>query len=167
MSLMSDFETRANNIETGIRGVRSRVEQFGYSDDEAAESVSRVVAMFVTYLTACEEARHIQNDINASFSREVLDKLPDIDEPSWGSNIRPVPTSSLKKRLESLWGIRVAFTHGDGDLSLIRSLRNKQFAINAPLHLEGVAVHQNIMTLNEGIFHVAIRSVVQLREILP
>ena len=167
MSVMSDFETRANNIETGISGVRSRVEDFGYSQDEAAESVSRVVAMFITYLTTCEEARHISSDINASFSNDVLAKLPEQDNPSWGTYINPAPTSSVKERVESLWGVRVAFTHGDGDLSLIKSQRNKQFAENAPSHLRGVTVTNGIMSLNEGVFHVAIRTMVQVRDVLP
>ena len=167
MSVMSDFEIRANNITTGISGVRSRIEDFGYSEDDAAESVSRVVAMFITYLTTCEEARHIGNNINATFSSDVLARLPEQDNPTWGTYIVPAPTSTLKERVESLWGVRVAFTHGDGDLSLIKNQRNKLFAEDAPSHLRGVTVTNGVMSINEGVFHVAIRTMVQVRDVLP
>jgi hypothetical protein len=156
MSIMSDFEIRANNIKTAIEDSRSRVTHFGYDDDAPTESVSRVVAMFITYLTTCEEARHIDNNIDASFSRDVLAKLPEQDDPSWGVYIQPIPTSSLKKRVESLWGVRVAFTHGDGNLSRIKNARNKRFAEDAPLHLPGVSVVNGEMTINESVYHVAI-----------
>ena len=164
---MSDFEIRANNIVTGISGVRSRVEDFGYAEDDAKESVSRVVAMFITFLTTCEEARHISNNINASFSNDVLAKLPLQDDPTWDTYIEPAPTSSLIERVESLWGVRVAFTHGDGDLSLIKSQRNKRYAQDAPLHLDGVTITDGIMSVNESIFHVATRTMVQVADILP
>jgi len=166
MSLMSDFEIRANNIVTGISGVRSRIEDFGYTDDDAKESVSRVVAMFIAYLTTCEEARHISNNINASFSNDVLAKLPVQDDPTWDAYIDPALTSSLRERVESLWGVRVAFTHGDGDLSLIKNARNKKFAQDAPLHLDGVTIADGKMSLNESVFHIATRTMVQVADLL-
>lgn len=57
MSNMSDFEIRANNMVTAIETAQQRVEDFGYSNDSPAETVSRIVGMFVTWLTACCQAR--------------------------------------------------------------------------------------------------------------
>ena len=125
MGKMSDAEIRARNIEIGISAVGYRVEQFGYPEDPANESASRVLAMYVSYLTACEEARHMRTNPNASFSNDVLKKLPDIDDPSWKNNMNPAPQSSLKRRAESLWGIRIAFTHCDGNVDLIKSATNR------------------------------------------
>jgi hypothetical protein len=112
---MTDFEVRANNIEVAISGARHRVDDFGYDDDPPEEAVSRVIGMFICWLTACEEARLQGSVPGASFRRDIIDALPLADNPAWDSYIQPPPASSLRKRTESLWGIRIAFTHGDGD----------------------------------------------------
>ena len=105
MGNMTDFEIRANNIATAISASHQRVEHFGYSDDPAKESVSRIYGMFITWLTACEEARH-QN----SYSKSVISALPNIDDPNWKTYISPAPTSTLKQRIESLW-VYVLYSH--------------------------------------------------------
>ena len=78
MGVMSDFEIRANNIETA----EQRVTDFGYSYDSPKETVSRVVGMFVIWLTSCEEARHQSTSANASFIRNVINQLPVQDYPN-------------------------------------------------------------------------------------
>ena len=89
--------------------------------------------MFVTWLTSCEEARH-----QAGYSQSVIAALPDTDDATWGTYISPQPSSTLKQRAQGLWGIRVAFTHGDGELSLISNTTNRTYAGASPNYLPGV-----------------------------
>jgi len=159
---MADFEVRANNILTAIGVSHSRIQQFGYTDDPAEEAVSRIYGMFVTWLTACEESR-----LGGPFSKVVLSALPSNDDPAWPSFIEPKPSSTLKERASALWGIRVAFTHGDGDLSLISSAANRAYAQDAYKHLPGIAVVGNRVALFPHISHNAIRTIVQLHSVLP
>ena len=80
MSEMSEFEIRANNVRTAIETASHRVDDFGCSDDPILESVSRVVGMFITWLTACEEAR-----LHGSFYSKVINQLPINDVPNWAT----------------------------------------------------------------------------------
>ncbi len=164
---MNEFETRANNIRTAIGAARYRVDNFGYKQDNTEETVSRIIGMFITWLTSTEEARHQDDELNGSFKKDVIDKLPEIDDPTWDSYIKPAPTSTLKSRVESLWGIRIAYTHGDGDISLIRNRTNKNYAIQAVTTFASVELKDDRLHINEGILHEAIRTFVQLRDILP
>ena len=166
MCAMSDFEIRANNIETAIQSARQRVEDFGYSCDSPEETVSRVVGMFITWLTASEEARQQDINNNATFTKNVIQALPVNDDSSWETYIMPQPTSTLRERAESLWGIRVAYTHGDGNIDLIKNTKNKQYALNSQNILEGVLVENNRLILSEGVYHEAIRTMVQIRDVL-
>ena len=166
MTAMSDFEIRANNIETAIQSARERVVDFGYSDDSPEEAVSRVVGMFITWLTACEEARQQESNGSASFTRNVIQALPVEDDPNWDTYLQPPPSSTLRQRAEALWGIRVAYTHGDGDIELITNLNNKEYAKNAPNILRGVSIQDGKLILNEGVYHEAIRTMVQIRDVL-
>ena len=159
---MTDFELRANNIITAIEAANSRIENFGYSDDPPAESVSRIYGMFVTWLTACEESR-----LGGSYSQSVIAALPSNDDPLWPTFIQPQPTSTLQQRASALWGIRIAFTHGDGDVSLITNAANKAYATNAPSHFPGVTIAGSRLSLTPAIAHSAIRTIVQVRSILP
>ncbi len=164
---MSNFEIRANNIQTAINTTRNRIEDFGYEDDSAEESVSRVIGMYITWLTSSEEARQQSINSNATFRKNVIDVLPTNDDPSWDHYIEPAPTSTLKQRAEALWGIRIAFTHGDGDIDLITNTTNKNFALNAPSVFNSVSINSNKMMLNESIYHTAIKTMVQIRDVLP
>jgi len=166
MAAMSSFEIRANNIETAIQSARGRVKDFGYSDDSPEETVSRVVGMFITWLTACEEARQQEANGSASFTRNVIQALPAEDDPNWDTYIMPQPNSTLRQRAESLWGIRIAYTHGDGDTELITNQNNKKYATNAPNILGGVAIQNGKLILNECVYHEAIRTMVQIRDVL-
>jgi len=166
MAAMSKFEIRANNIKTAIELARNRVVDFGYSDDSSQETVSRVVGMFITWLTACEEARQQEATSGASFTKNVIQVLPIEDDSSWVSYIMPPPNSTLRQRAESLWGIRITYTHGDGDIDLITNPNNKNYAINAPNILRGVSIENNKLVLNENVYHEAIRTMVQIRDLL-
>ena len=159
---MTDFELRANNIITVIEAAANRIEDFGYSEDPPAESVSRLYGMFVTWLTACEESR-----LGGPYGQSVIAALPDKDDPRWPTFIEPQPTSTLKQRASALWGIRIAFTHGDGDISLVTNVTNKAYAANSPSHFSGVTIVGNRLALTPQIAHRAIRTIVQVRSILP
>lgn len=166
MAAMTDFEIRANNIVTAIEVARHRVEDFGYSQDSPEETDTRVVGMFVTWLTACEEARQQTLIPNASFTKNVINALPIQDDPKWNTYIMPLPTSTLRERAEALWGIRVAFTHGDGNINLITNSQNKQYARNSANIFDAVTIHGSRLVLHGGIYHPAVRTMVQIRDLL-
>ena len=162
MGKMSEFELRANNIATAIGASRGRIDDFGYGDDPTNESVSRIYGMFITWLTACEEARHPH-----SYSKSVIDALPDHDDPDWKVYISPRTGWTLKERAQALWGIRIAFTHGDGEINLISNSKNKSYAINSARIFKGVSIENNRLVINGAIEHVAIRTMVHIRDVLP
>jgi len=161
---MTDFEIRANNIFTGIQDIRSRIENFGYNDDNPVNGVSRIMGMFITYLTACEESRQNSLGRNGGFTLTVISNLPDTDDPSWPTYIEPAPTSTLKDRAKALWGIRIAFTHGDGDVMQIKNMTNRQYAIDAATILPGVSLNGNQLEITEGVSHYAIRTISQIHD---
>ncbi len=123
--------------------------------------------MFITWLTACEEARMQKVKLNAKFRQDIIDKLPEQDDPIWNTYIEPRPSSTLKQRTEALWGIRVAFTHADGEIDLINDARNKEFAENSPKHIPGVRIFKGKLDLSGCNLHTPIRTVVQIRDVLP
>lgn len=167
MSAMSDFEVRANNMETAIAGAMDRVAEFGYESDSPGEAGSRLIGMYICWLTACEEARRQLANPNASFKSDVINVLPTADDPSWQTFIEPRPSSTLRQRAESLWGIRIAFTHGDGDIALIRDRKNQQFAQDAHLHIPGVTLRGTQLILSGCNLHTLIRTIVQIQAVLP
>ncbi len=161
MRIMSAFETRAHNIVTALQATRHRVEAFGYSEDPVNESVSRVFRMFLTWLTACEEAR-----LGGSFHSKVIDLLPDVDDSGWETYIMPKPESTLKQRVQAIWGVRITFTHGDGDIDLITNLRNRDYALNSIKHLPGTKIDNGKLYLSSSVSYTAIRTIVQVRDII-
>lgn len=167
MSMMTDFEVRACNMETAIEGARHRVAEFGYESDSPDEAASRLIGMYICWLTACEEARRQQANPNASFRSDVINVLPISDDPSWQTFIEPRPSSTLRQRAESLWGIRIAFTHGDGDIALIRDRTNQRFAQDAHLHIPGVTMSGTKLILSSCNLHTPIRTIVQIQAVLP
>ncbi|HAR38098.1 MAG TPA: hypothetical protein DCS09_05705 [Porphyromonadaceae bacterium] len=168
LSEMTDFEMRANNIAVAISDARSRVEAFGYLHESPDEVVSRIVGMFICWLTACEEARLQNMNADATFRTAVIDALPAVDDPNWDTYIMPKPSSSLKQRAEALWGIRIAFTHADGDTNLISNPTNKAFAQNAHLHIPGVILEKSgRLNLSGCNTHTPIKCIVQIRAVLP
>lgn len=167
MSAMTNFEVRANNMETAISGARHRVTEFGYASDSSDETASRLIGMYICWLTSCEEARRQLANPNASFRTDVINVLPTSDDPSWQAFIEPRPSSTLRQRAESLWGIRVAFTHGDGDIALIRDKKNQQFAQDAHLHIPGVTKSGTQLILSGCNLHTPIRTIVQIQAVLP
>lgn len=167
MSVMTDFEVRANNMEIAISGALYRVAEFGYESDSPDEAASRLIGMYICWLTACEEARRQLANPNASFRSDVINALPTSDDPSWQTFIEPRPSSTLRKRSESLWGIRIAFTHGDGDIALIRDRTNQRFAQDAHLHIPGITMSGTQLILSGCNLHTPIRTIVQIQAVLP
>ena len=162
MKPMSPFEVRANNIEVAISAARERVKDFGYEDDPPEETVSRIIGMFVTWLTACEEAR-----LNKPFTEGVIKALPQTDDPNWQPYIQPPPSSTLRQRAEALWGIRIAFTHADGDTGMIENLRNRTYAEDAAKHIPGVVLGPDKkLRLGMNVCHTAARTIVQVQDVI-
>ena len=166
---MTPFEIRANNYATAIAGASQRIDDFGYKDESPQEVLSRIYASFVIWLTASEEAR-AQTELglqSASFRKHIIGAIPKSDDPDWdvyiGRSKNDPPVSSLYDRACSLWGIRIAFAHGDGDTSLILDKTNKGYAEAAPNHLPGVTIKGDRLYVG-GITHVAIRTIVQIQK---
>lgn len=164
--MMSDFEIRANNIKTAIEIAEQRVNEFGYKEDDAKETVSRVIGMFITWLISCEEARQMDLHGDCSFVKCVIDNIPAIDNPVWENYIEPPHKCSLKDRVEALWGIRIAFTHCDGDINLISNKKNKEYAIKSSEVFDSVFFEGDKLILTSGLYHEAIRTMVQVRDLL-
>ena len=98
--------------------------------------------------------------------RHVLpDELPENDDTSWTKYINE-PLGTLKQRAEALWGIRIAFTHGNGDIENITNPANKEFARLAEKYLPGVKLNGTTLELNSNISNHAIRTIVQIKELL-
>ena len=166
---MADFEQRARNYETAVSTAAHRVENFGYTHEPEVEVVSRVFGSFVIWLTAVEEARlqeHFKVDSRA-YRKYIIDALPDEDNPSWEWSSYEGQTGTLKQRASALWGLRTVFAHGDGDLRLLQSKPNKRFALSAVRCIAGVRRNRSRIELSSQIFHPAIKTVLQLQEIIP
>ncbi|WP_171134948.1 hypothetical protein [Ruegeria sp. HKCCD7221] len=157
---MSEFEQIANDVVTAMETAEYRISEFGYGA-ATDEAVSAVNAGLVTWLISSEERR-----LNGSFRKKVLDQLPNNDDPNWQSYISPQPTHSLKRRLEALWDIRIAYTHTAADVTMISNAQNQQYAIDAPRYINGCELRNNILMVNKLDFHTAVRSIVQVRDIL-
>ncbi len=163
---MTSFEIRASNIVTAIEAAHMRISDFGYDDDPIEESISRINGMFITWLTSCEEARHQSNDSKASFVKSVIEKLPENDDPEWPTYIEPKLSCTLRQRTEAYWGIRIAYTHADGEINLISNRMNRAFAENVPNIFDGANIADGKLMVQGISSHVAIRTFVQLRDVL-
>ena len=166
---MSTFEIRANNYLTAIASAHTRMEEFGYDHEDPKEVLSRIYGSFIVWLIACEEARaHERLSIDRiDFHSHIISALPLSDNPNWRVKIEPAPESTLRERAEGLWGIRVAMTHGDGDISKINSSRNAVFARNAINYLPGIELKSDRIYIDRGVSHVAVRTILQIQEALP
>ena len=159
---MSNFEIKANDLWTGISVVEHRVKDFGYSEtpEDSKAAMSNVIGMFITWITATEEVRQNSIGNKGSFSKTVISVLPNLDDKTWKSYLDS-PKGTLKERAESLWGIRIAFTHGNGDIDRIKNKTNKEYARNAANFLQGVVLDGNMLKLNSSISNHAIRTIFQ------
>jgi hypothetical protein len=166
MSAMSAFEVRATDMALVVQRARQVVEDWGHEPSEARAVASNAIAMFVCWLTAVEEARHRTRAKVPSFSKHVIERLPAVDDPAWSTCVMPKPSASLRQRAEALWGIRIAFTHANGDTDGIESAVNKRFALSAPARIPGVQLDGTRLDLSSCGLHLPIRTVVQIQEVL-
>jgi hypothetical protein len=164
---MSDYDYKLMfNLSSAIGHADHRTASYGYPDDGRTSSVLR--AAFVTWLVACEEARAQvrTNDPKASFVKYVVEALPNSDDLNWEQTNSEGFPSSLKNRMQGLWGIRIAFTHSDGDVSKIVNLKNKAWAQSAHLHVKGVSMSGNVIDMSGADLHYIHRSFAQLQTVL-
>lgn len=164
MRMMSEFEIRANDVWTGISGSSYRIENFGYSENPC-ETMSNILGMFIIWLTAAEEVRQNSLGNNGSYRTNVINQLPDVDDEDWPDYLNN-PMGSLRERARSLWGIRIAFTHGNGNIDNVTDSINREYARRAEEFLPGVTLNNQILVLNPGISNHAIRTIVQIQSIL-
>lgn len=157
---MSNFELQANDIETALQVSADRIRDFGYGI-ETIGALSAIQAGFLIWCISQEERR-----LGGSFPKIVIDQLPDVDDPGWPLYIQPPPKSSLKRRMESYWGIRVAFTHTGSKVSSISNKQSKKFALGAPNHLKGCSIANDIFDIGNLDTHTLIRSFVQVRDLI-
>ena len=154
------------NLGLVIGHADHRTETCGFPDNGKTASVLR--AAFVTWLVACEEARAQIRTENptADFVNQVINVLPDLDDPSWQQTNADGFTAPLKDRMRSLWGVRIAFTHSDGDISKISSARNRAWAENARFYLNGVSLDNGRIDMSVADLHYIARSIAQLQSVL-
>ncbi len=154
------------NLSLVIGHADHRTETSGFPDSGKTSTVLR--AAFVTWLVACEEARaQIRtNDPKASFVRHVIEFLPDDDDPAWEQTNSVGFHASLKNRMRALWGIRIAFTHSDGDILKIGSSNNREWAGFAHLYVKGVTMNEDIIDMSQADLHYIHRSFAQLQTVL-
>jgi len=160
---MSTFELIANDIVTGIATSADRIRDFGYEED-IEKSLSGIYSMFVSWLIGYEEERQTDLGRGTSFTKTLIQNLPDHDDPSWESYIMPAPSTTLKKRCMDLWGVRIAFTHGNGNIDRILDQKVKRWAEN--IDIRGVRLEDRRLIVNGGISHYAIRTIVQVQDVL-
>jgi hypothetical protein len=160
----SSFWIRADNLQTAVQTAHHRVAEFGYGGEEGGrQAASDVAAMYVVLLIACEEARAERRGYDRpSFVDHVVRQLPDQDEID---HSEPMLTSSLRRLAESLWGVRVTFTHSDGQLTQLRA-QSHQWAERAPSHIRGVTASGHQLEIDGGIMHPALRTIEAIRATL-
>lgn len=161
MCPMSEFELIANDIKTGIEMADLRIADFGY-DHDRRYAKSCIQASVVSWMTAYEEHR-----LGGSFPSVVIDKLPDTDDPNWGSYIMPPPNVTLKNRMEAMWAIRIAYTHSAGYISGISNNTNQTRATQVPHHMQGCRIDGDLLDCSGLSLHTCIRSIVHVQDLLP
>ena len=154
------------NLSLVIGHAEHRTDTCGFPDGGKTSTILR--ASFVTWLVACEESRaqNRTNDQNASFVKHVIEALPVCDDPNWEQTNSEGFHASLKNRMQGLWGIRIAFTHSDGDVSNILNLNSKTWAQSAHLHVKGVTMRGSVIDMSGADLHYIHRSFAQLQTVL-
>jgi hypothetical protein len=154
------------NLGLVIGHAEHRTKTCGFLDNGKTASVLR--AAFVTWIVACEEARAQLRTGNpsADFLNQVINALPDLDDPTWEQTNSDGFHSSLKYRMKSLWGIRIAFTHSDGDTAKICNTRNRTWAESAHLHINGVTMKSGQIDMSGADLHYIATSFAQLQTVL-
>lgn len=157
---MSEFELQANDIETAIQTVDDRIRDFGYGVGTIG-AVSAIKAGFLIWCISEEERR-----LGGGFPYVIIDQLPEEDDEGWASYIIPPPKSSLRHRMESYWGIRIAFTHAGSLISSIKNKQSRAYAQAAPNHIEGCQIVDDLFDISRLDTHTLIRSFVQVRDLI-
>lgn len=165
---MDDFEQEINDVITAIEVAGDRIKEFGHktSPQEIEITVSKILASYICLLVASEEARAVEHERESHFVRGVIDHIPTIDDPNWKTYIADENLSTLKNRLIALWGIRIAYTHSDGNINHINNEYSRNAAIDAPNHIRGASLKGDYIILNNSSLHATHRTIVQVRDIL-
>lgn len=156
---MVDFWERAENMQMIARKA-TLVDGFGYGGPHGAETAMHdLTAMYVVWLTSMEEGRAVRRGFQNGFVLDVINLLPD---SATADHNEPMLHSPLKKCAESLWGLRIAITHGDCQLDKTGKT-NRQRAAAAPKHFEGVEITGNRLALSPPLMHLGLRTIEAIR----
>jgi hypothetical protein len=161
------FYAMTFNMALVVGHAEYRLENCGMTMENPSLVPSVLRASIITWHIACEEARAQRStgNANANFVESCIEPLPENDDPTWPRLLEPPATSPLKRRLEALWGIRIAFTHSVGDTKRITSAKNRQFAVDSPMHIPGVKIVREVLDLSALNLHYVSRSFDLLRAI--
>ncbi len=165
---MSEFEILAWNVAAGIGQARRLIKSNGYPDIPIEQSVSAVRAGYVTWLVAVEEAsaQKRTGNLRASFSCDVIGII-DVDFLDADFQYLGVsPTTPLRRRLEALWGVRVAYTHSDGHLSGIDNRANRTFAEKSVELLQGVQINGDFLDVSNLNTNQALHAILEFRRMM-
>ena len=145
---MNDWRALAENVRTGLYGAGMAVEQFGYDDLVEGATRSRLNALAVAWLTSTVEADlHKRGIHRPSFRKHVVDVLPEAEDPEFNTHRDAPWTSTRRDRCGALWGIRIAVTHADLNVSLIDDKANRDWARKAGDVFENVTLDGDYLNL--------------------
>lgn len=155
-----DLWVRLQNVCTAVNAGASRITDFGYTDDPPEEAMSIVCsAVPITICSIVEE----------EYGCTYTQWLSTVDD-SWlasENNAHVAKTLTVKRVLESIWGIRIAFTHANRQISKITNPKSKHYAVDAPTHIKGVEIRGDVIYLSTAAFHTMERAVLLARSLSP
>lgn len=160
---MNDWRVLAENVGTGLHGARVALDQFGYDGLIEGATRSRLNGLAVAWLTSSVEAHLHKRGVNRpSFRKHVVEILPLDEDPNFNTQ-RHVPwTTTRRERCEALWGIRVAATHSDLNVSLIDDETNQAWARNTPNAFDSATLDGDYLNLMGFSFDDAIWTIESL-----
>lgn len=169
---MTPFESLARDMLEGVNTASKRIEQFGYLNlastsytaDDLSTAVSGIHAGILIWMTSHEEER-----LGGSFMSSVVNQLPTVNHSTWPRIVgTPGSTQPVVRRImESVWGVRIAYTHANGKVAQIQSRQNQAFAQSAPSVLTGCVDRNGWLDISGLDFHPIIRSFALLQSVLP
>jgi hypothetical protein len=156
----------AEEMDSSIYSCFSKVKEsyeWVESQDEAESLGRRLRGIFIASLVG-----EIEEKIGVKFS-SVFEKLSDIpttqDSGYWFEHM---PESSTPRgRAKVMWAIRIAYTHGNGNISQIGDPKIKEFLeqVFVNKHFKGIKVVDDVVTGLENVPYPAIKTVLEIENI--
>lgn len=156
--ILSEFATLTE--ESISKAFKHLEEKYEWVDtkEEAVSLMSRLRGNLIASL--CGEIEEITGIGFAKIISQLSDK-PDLKTSKFRHENMP-ETSSLKGRAQIMWAIRLAFTHGNGDIAQIDDANVAAYLFNK--HLDDVTVEANRVVLGRKVTFPSIRTTVEILE---